>query len=80
MEKNILEIKDISIAAYLYASEQVVLAGKRRLQNGDTIFQFTPADKGEELISSYWNLTALPIQPKKLFSCLRDIKDMIFRE
>ena len=80
MEKDISETKDISLAAYLYATDQGVLSGRRKLQNGDTIFQFSPADKVGKLISSYWNLTAPPIQPKRLFNCLRDIKDMIFKE
>ncbi len=77
-ENSAAEIKDIAVASYLYATNQVQLLGKRRLPNGAILFQFTPKAKAEELIQSYWNLNALAIQPKVLYSAFRDIKDMIF--
>lgn len=75
---NILEIKDISISAFLYSSDLVKLLGKRRLPNGDVLFQFFPGDTANKLTQDYWNLKAPAIQPKKLFSAQRDLKDMIF--
>jgi len=75
---DILEIKDLSIASYLYSTQQVKLIGKRRQSNGEVLFQFSPKDKAEELVNLYWNLQAPPIQPKQLFSALRDLKDMLF--
>jgi hypothetical protein len=72
------EIKDLSIAAYLYSTNKVKLIGKRRLPNGSILFQFSPKELAEELVNLYWNLQAPPIQPKQLFSAQRDLKDMIF--
>ncbi len=73
-----IEIKDIALASYLYASNLVSLIGKRRLQNGEVLFQFDPKQKADELISLYWILKAPVIQPKLLFNAQRDLKDMIF--
>ena len=73
-----VEIKDISIAAYLYASNQVKLVGKRKLPNGSILLQFSPKEKADELITQYWNFQAPEIQPKRLLSALRDVKDLIF--
>lgn len=75
---NLLELKDIAISAFLYSSGLVKLIGKRRLQTGDVLFQFSPKEKAEQLTQDYWNLQAPSIQPKKLFSAQRDLKDMIF--
>lgn len=75
---NLLEIKDITIAAYLYASNQTSLVGIKRISDREVIFQFSPKAKAEELIMAYWNMKALIIQPKQLFTALRDLKDIIF--
>jgi len=78
-ERNtILELKDISVAAYLYSTNLLRFIGKRRLTKGEVLFQFSPKSKAEELINAYWGLSAQPIQPKLLFSAQRDLKDMIF--
>ncbi|MEN9328650.1 MAG: hypothetical protein RI947_1458 [Candidatus Parcubacteria bacterium] len=76
--QNIVEIKDLSIAAYLYSTSQVKYVGKRRLSSGDVLFQFSTRSIAEQLISDYWNLSAPPIQPKQLFNAMRDLKDIIF--
>lgn len=76
-QNNYVEIKDISIAAYLLSLNQVKLVGKRKTHSG-ILFQFFPKKDAEHLINLYWNLEAPHIQPKKLFSSLRDLKDMIF--
>lgn len=73
-----IEVKDLSICSFLYATGLVKLTGKRKLQNGEIYFQFTPKVKVEELIQQYWNAQAPAIQPKTLFSAFRDIKDMIY--
>lgn len=75
---DLVEIKDIAVAAYLYSTQNVKLIGKRRLSNGEVLFQFSPKEVAEKLINLYWNSEAPLIQPKKLFSAQRDLKDMIF--
>ncbi|OGH22761.1 MAG: hypothetical protein A3F31_00580 [Candidatus Levybacteria bacterium RIFCSPHIGHO2_12_FULL_38_12] len=75
---KLLEIKDLSVSAYLYSTSVVTLIGKRRLENGDVLFQFSPKALAEKLVDQYWNLTAPAIQPKQLFNAQRDLKDMIF--
>jgi len=75
---NILELKDIALASYLYASNKVAFIGKRKLSTGSVLFQFSPKDKANEMINAYWQLNAPAIQPKLLFSAQRDLKDMIF--
>lgn len=77
-QSNIVELRDIAVAAYLYSTNQVKLVGKRRLANGEVLFQFSPKQIAENLINLYWNLEAPSIQPKRLFSAQRDLKDMIF--
>jgi hypothetical protein len=72
------EVKDLSLAAYLYSTRLVKLIGQRKLNNGIILFQFTPKEKVDELLSLYWNLQAPPIQPKQLFNAQRDLKDIIF--
>jgi hypothetical protein len=76
--ENTVETKDISLVAYLFATGKVTLAGKRKLSSGEIYFAFTPKKLSEELITQYWNLQAPSIQPKHLFSAMRDVKDMIF--
>jgi hypothetical protein len=76
--ENTVETKDISIVAYLFATGKVTLAGKRKLPSGEIYFSFAPKNLSNDLITQYWNLQAPSIQPKQLFSALRDVKDMIF--
>lgn len=73
----LFESKDIAVASFLMSCDGLKLVEKERL-NGNVIFRFSPFDKASQLERSYWNLDAPFIQPKKLFSSLRDIKDMIF--
>lgn len=75
---SVLEIKDVSVAAYLFSTNKVKLIGKRRLSSGEVLFQFSPKDAADKLIQAYWNLEAPLIQPKQLFSAQRDLKDMIY--
>jgi len=75
---DVYEVKDLSVATYLYSTTLIKLIGKRRTQNGSILFQFSPKSKAEQLVNLYWNLEAPPIQPKLLFSAQRDLKDMIY--
>ncbi len=77
-QTSYLEVRDIFLASYLYASNIVSLIGKRRLPTGEVLFQFDPKHKADELVTLYWSLKAPTIQPKLLFSAQRDLKDMIF--
>jgi len=61
---TIIEVKDLSLCTYLYATQQVKIVGKKKLPNGTVILQFSPQTKVEELINLYWNLQAPPIQCK----------------
>jgi hypothetical protein len=74
-----LEIRDLSIASYLYSISSLQFAGYKKLQNGDFAFMFVPRVDAEKLITRYWNMSAPCIQPKLLFSAQRDLKDIIFR-
>ena len=78
MDNDILELKDLSVAAYLYSTNQVRFIGKRRIQSGEVFFQFTPKEIANSLIKRYWNSEAPPIQPKQLFNAVRDLKDIIY--
>jgi hypothetical protein len=75
---KVYEIKDISVASFLYATQSLDFIGKKRNLNGDVTFLFSPQITAEKLVQSYWNLDAPAIQPKLLFSALRDLKDIIF--
>lgn len=75
---TLYELKDISVASYLYASKQVEFIGKRRLSTGEVLFQFLPYKAAKRLVELYWSLQAPIIQPKDLFSAQRDLKDIIY--
>jgi hypothetical protein len=77
-EEESIEIRDLSLCAYLLSTNMVKFLGKRKTVMGDVFFQFSPRQKTEELINKYWRLEAPTIQPKLLFSAQRDLKDMIF--
>jgi hypothetical protein len=75
---NSYEVKDLSVAAFLYSLDTVLFSGKKRLPDGTVVFLFSPYALVNSLISQYWTLKAPHIQPKQLFSAQRDLKDMIF--
>lgn len=72
------QVKDLSLAAFLFSVNTVTLVDKQRLPNGTVVFLFSPRSVAETLVSQYWTLQAPPVQPKQLFSAQRDLKDMIF--
>lgn len=75
IDKDILEIKILNIAAFLYASG-LQLAGTKRI-NGEVYFMFRPKAEAETLLNDYFANTAA-INPKELFSKLNDLRDLIF--
>lgn len=75
MDKDILELKTLNLAAFLYASG-LHLVGTKRV-NGEVFFIFSPKDKAEKLLERYFADTAT-INPKELFSKLNDLRDLIF--
>lgn len=84
MENNLLDnqditpVRDLGPASYLMASRQVKLKSVNRTNRSIVYFNFTPKLSAEKLISDYWSGKAKPIQPKELFSSLRDLKDILF--
>lgn len=74
-KKDVLEIKILNIAAFLYASGLHLITTKRI--NNEVFFIFSPKDKAEKLLEGYFANTAI-INPKKLFSKLNDLRDLIF--
>ncbi len=74
MEKA-YKTKNLSLAAYLYASG-LQLTGNTR-KNTEVFFSFTPADKAEKLVNDYYHGSAA-INPRELFARLNDLKDIIF--
>lgn len=67
-EVDVLELRDLSISAYVYSLKSVHFLGIKKLPSGDCVFRFAPRKEVEELIQQYWNLQAPTIQPKTLFS------------
>lgn len=75
-----LSVKDLSVASFLMASEEVKLAHIERSLNRTVYFCFEPKEKAEKLVFAYWADTALSIQPKQLFQSLHSLKNLIFSE
>lgn len=72
-----LPVKDLNVASYLLASGEVVLVKSERKDRNLVLFHFSPKDKAESLISSYWSDTA-SLSPRNVFAALRSLKDLIF--
>jgi hypothetical protein len=70
--------KDLNISSFLMASEQMNFIKAERKSNGTVYFYFEPKDKAEILVAAYWSDQAPGIQPRKLFSAQRDLKNLIF--
>ncbi len=75
MEQDVLEIKILNIAAFLYASG-LSLVGTKKV-NGEVFFLFRPKADAEQLLKNYFADTA-SINPKELFAKLNDLRDLIF--
>jgi hypothetical protein len=73
-------VRDLSVAAFLYSCDQIRLQKVEKDQQNNVVFHFTPFNEALQLTKAYWNLQAPAIQPKRILSSLRDIKDIIFSE
>ena len=69
--------KDLSIASYLYSSNDIQLVRTERKNKNLVLFHFAPKEEAEKLIAAYWSDTAL-VSPRKVFSAQRSLKDLIF--
>lgn len=67
--------KILNIAAYLYAAG-LQLVDTTKL-NGEVFFVFSPKEKADELVESYFAGTART-NPRELFARLNDLRDLIF--
>lgn len=72
-----IQIRDLNVAAFLFATDQVRLKSINRSEK-IVFFNFTPVEETEKLLESYWTEKAPLIQAKKLFDARRDLQDMIF--
>lgn len=75
IDQDVLEIKILNVAAFLWASG-LRLVGTKRI-NGEVFFLFNPKNEAEILLESYFSDTAT-ISPKELFAKLNDLRDLIF--
>ncbi len=75
MDKDVLEIKILNVAAFLWASG-LRLAGTKRINN-EVFFLFSPKLEAEKHLESYFADTATT-NPKELFAKLNDLRDLIF--
>lgn len=83
MDKNMYneteyQTRDLYLAAYLFATHQVEFLGVVG-DPGQKMFVFSPKQKVMKMVSDYHNFQADLIQPKNLFSALRDVKDALFQ-
>lgn len=75
MEQDTYNTKTLNIAAYLYTCGlQLVSTSKA---GTEIFFHFAPEWKAQELVDAYFSDTA-SVNPKKLFACLNDLRDLIF--
>ena len=74
-----IAVKDLNLASYLYSIKEISLVGIDRANPSEVSFRFSPKEKTQLLIRDYWLNKAKPIQPRKLFSSQRDLKDLIFK-
>jgi len=78
-DKQYIAVKDLNLASYLYSIKEISLVGIDRTNPSEISFRFSPREKVQFLIKNYWLNKAKPIQPRKLFSSQRDLKDLIFK-
>ena len=80
--ENELKVQDIYLAAFVYSTHRVKLerTEDETLPDGKTktFFYFSPKEIAQGLVDAYFTKSAEPVQPRDLFSALRDIKDIIF--
>lgn len=75
MENDFYRTKILNIASYLYASGVQLVDTFR--ENGEVFFIFSPKEKAENLVESYFAGIAT-VNPRELFARLNDLRDLIF--
>ncbi len=75
MENEGYKLKQLNVAAFLYASGLKLINTVRI--NNEVFFIFSPKDKAEKLVESYFNGSAT-CSPRELFARLNDLRDLIF--
>ena len=78
METHYLAVKDLNVASFLMASNQVKLVAVHRTSDNTAYFHFEPIDVAQSLVSAYWADSAPSLQPRKLFGARRDLQDLVF--
>lgn len=68
--------KNLFVATFLLASDQVEFHGLKKLDDKTKLFCFSPKNKAEELEVSYFRGDALPI--KRVFAEYNSLKDLLF--
>lgn len=71
-------LRDLSLASFLLASEQVTLVTVERKNDHIVVFHFSDPEKSRALADAYWSDNPPFIPARKLFGCQRDLKDLIF--
>ena len=77
-KEDYVSLSDINISSYLLSTEKVKLVGFDKTNPQKIFFHFSPKNIAGHLIEDYLVYKADFIQPKKLFSSLRDLKELIF--
>ncbi|MBN1263458.1 MAG: hypothetical protein JW991_03835 [Candidatus Pacebacteria bacterium] len=77
--KNVFKTHQLYIATYLLATGNVPLLCLEKISPKKVLFVFENTLLCQKLINEYWDDVAL-INPKKLFSCLNELKDRLFAE
>lgn len=77
MEKKFYKTRDLAIASFLLATDELTLSGTEK-EGKEVFFLFVPPLRAEELTKLYWSDKAPSVQPRKLFGAQRDLKDIIF--
>lgn len=75
METEGYKLKQLNVAAFLYASGLKLTTTVR--VNNEVFFVFTPKTEAEQLVEEYFAGTA-NINPRELFAKLNDLRDLIF--
>lgn len=68
--------KNLFVATFLLASDEVIFHGLKKLDNKTKLFCFSPRKKAEELETAYFRGDALPI--KRIFAEYNSLKDLLF--
>ena len=75
MEKEGYKLKQINVAAFLFASG-LKLVNTVRINN-EVFFIFSPKSEAEQLVNNYFAGNAT-INPRELFARLNDLRDIVF--